>query len=127
MSSVVKNVLREARALVENGWCQGRSKSVGFPIGGYTRSYEYSQVHHGRVRYVAPENAAKECYSLTGALHAVSNLDRTTELRAQRELLQVLPPEDVGKFVALSSWNDRSKRTHAEVLELLDRAIGEKA
>ena len=72
----VKDVLREARTLIENGWCQGWSGSVGIPVGDYGELPD----KHLRVRHVAPGNEDQRCYCLTGALADVAGGHRELSL-----------------------------------------------
>ena len=68
----VENVLREARALVENGWCQGRFSCRYWPVGDYREHLDMPLV----VRHVAPGNERQQCYCLTGAVaSATSSVD----------------------------------------------------
>lgn len=95
-------LLHEAGALVEQGWCQG------------TEARDAS----GAVIDAGDRNAT--AWSLLGALQATTAGDPTTRI------------EDVGDAVAalaelimdpsLANWNDAASRTKLEVLALLEDA-----
>jgi hypothetical protein len=111
----VKDVLREARALVENGWCQGRFESFGFAVGTYYRR----SANPVTVRHVAHGNERLRCYCVTGALSSVASSEDVLE-----EAVGALQRAG-GECTWLPDWNDFPRRTHEEVLALFDAAMGD--
>jgi len=97
-------VLREARSLIEQGWCQRRGKQL------------------------LPNGATAYCpiYALREAA-----MDETAYIRGLVRLSQNLPRVNhKGKVVfdqILSKWNDQPERSQQEVLDLFDRTIAELA
>ena len=116
----VKAALKRARALIENGWCQGQSDSVGFPVGAHKQLHKRWQVRH-----VAPDNERQQCYCVTGALCAVTDSDESLRLDALDELWLELYEGEASREASfgLEEWNDHSDRTHAEVLSLFDAVL----
>jgi len=114
-----EDLLRKARKRIENkqNWCKGYAAvdkdglfitPTGSPaavswcaMGAIRResSVHYGRMYLGRYRRYTKENVAA--------------------LKARKALVDVLPE----KFVVLSRYNDHPETTHAEILELFDRAI----
>ena len=97
--SAVADNLREARALIERGWTQNM----------------FARANKRRVHVMSP---SARTFCIVGALMRVrqtpSCVDVTDEMRA----LRFATSQD-----NLATWNDAPERTHAEVLEALDKAI----
>lgn len=103
MTTVTK--LKEARALIERGWCQGADAMT------------------ASGRSVFPEHGGAERWCAGGACAAAAK-DREIERPIFRTMLDSLLraiPEH--RPMTVSFWNDEPGRTQAEVLALFDRAI----
>src|SRR5438105_478768 len=105
MSAQTAEILRQARALIERGWCQEAvaldSKSV----------------------VVDPISGDPVAVCVNGAIrravgyHWRSGIDDTPFRNAQEAL------ESAAGAASIAVWNDAPKRTQAQVLALFDRAI----
>ena len=95
-------LLRQAEALVEFGWCQGAT----------------ARTVHGAPIDVCDHDAAE--WSLLGALQAASFSGRPAELQDIRGALEAIA--DLIADPSLSHWNDAPERTQQEVLTLLAEA-----
>lgn len=62
------------------------------------------------------------CWCLQGALLKVADSE---VCQAAASLLREKIETKSSDFVTITSWNDSRKRTHTEVLDLLDEVIGE--
>lgn len=102
-------VLQKARALLEQGWCQDHhaEDAEGAPVPHYS------------------ERAA--CFCLDGALCRVTSPDtgwkRSPVYEAATDLLSEVAHE-LEEGCDFIDFNDMYGRTQAEVLDLMDRAIG---
>ncbi len=76
--------------------------------------------------YMGDVSAPSAC-CLVGALErAAMSAPRDVFLEAEARLEELVnTPSESDDWIELFEWNDDPKRTHAEVLALLDRAIGE--
>lgn len=103
-------ILRDARALIEHGWCQD------------------SAAVDARGVAVDPTARSACAWCVSGALNRAlhtPNHDRRdyfTFFRARAALAQIVgaDPAVIGQIVV---WNDHPERTQAEVLAAFDRAI----
>jgi hypothetical protein len=95
-------LLHEAGALVERGWCQGAE----------------ARDAHGTATEVGAADAA--AWSLLGALQATSSSDPSTEIRDIGDAVAALA--EVVLDPSLANWNDSETRTKLEVLRVLKKA-----
>lgn len=92
-------LLKAARAKIEQGWCQGTM----------------AKEQRGRMR--GPKESYSCSWCVLGALAAASTLEELNPYRTARTLMEaVVAP-------SLSAWNDAPGRTQAEVLAAFDKAI----
>jgi hypothetical protein len=99
------DVLMEARAYIEKGWCQGAAAKDEFG-----QSVEWEQRLNGIAR----------SWCALGAITDGAGLRlQSPELRDAEHLLQRVVGDG---WIAV--WNDSPGRTQEEVLEAFDRAIG---
>jgi hypothetical protein len=94
--SAVADKLREARKLIERGWCRN------------------IQAMDKLGRDVDPHDPEAVCWCVYGALGAVDAINDDNVLRPLKRA--VGSPQ-------LANWNDASERTQAEVLAAFDKAI----
>lgn len=92
-------ILKAARARIEQGWCQRA----------------YAQDAEGS--YVSTLSPDADSYCLSGALWATAGLDDKAVARCL-----VLLSED-GRACGVIAWNDQPERTKEEVLARYDQAI----
>lgn len=97
-------ILKGARALVEQGWCQRA----------------YARDESGAP--VAPTEAKAVEFCATGAIVKASIGQTDGAFGAAIERLQAA----LGIAEGITFWNDNCRRTKEEVLAAFDRAIGEK-
>lgn len=77
---------------------------------------------------VGPENERAHCFCLVGAARAVSRsagasfLD-SRQWHAATKFLYRAIEDEVGQFVNVVNFNDRTETDHPSVLRVLDRAI----
>lgn len=95
-------LLREAEALVQLGWCQ----------------HATARTLNGAAVDVSSGNAAQ--WSLLGALQAVTFRDSSTSLDDLRDAMMSIA--DLIDDPSLADWNDDPNRTQADVQGLLGRA-----
>jgi hypothetical protein len=116
MSMDAIDVLMEARAYIEKGWCQGN----------YAQGVQQSP---------APVESARSWCVLGAIAHGAGNPDPTridlsaAEMQARDLITEVVSggagwSVDVADWTAAVKFNDTVGRTQEEVLEAFDRAIG---
>ena len=97
--SAVADKLREARALVERGWCKG---DCAVDMGG---------------RRCSERDAFAVRFDPQGAMSRVSEADYSIFGLMTEALRRAIQSENI------AAWNDAPERTQAEVLAAFDRAI----
>ena len=95
--------LKKMRALLANGWTQ----------------YVVARDNNGDP--VEPNSPDATYFCLIGASNRVAPSHEIGRRALRRMVVAIL--EQTGSLINLSKWNDDPKRTHAEVLALVDRAI----
>lgn len=103
--SAVADKLREARALIERGWCQK----------------DYARGKSGRT--VSPKGRAARCYCAMGAIGHANHSWPCALLPGVRELVCAVTGFADADEVTILNWNDAPERTQDEVLAAFDRAI----
>ena len=93
--NAARNTLIRARALIEQGWCQHRSRC-------------------------SIEGNVQHC--MLGALDSVAH-GLTEREGAKSALLSVIPAQALYPFGSITAWNDAFGRTKSEVLDKYDEAI----
>lgn len=103
----LREILIAARALIEKGWCQGA----------LARTADGVKLLGGSIREDNCQLDEACSWCMVGAIAAASP-DHDTE-PANELLAEVVGMNNFG----LGTWNDRSWRTQAQVLEAFDKAI----
>lgn len=99
----VKQILIDARLLVESGWCQGA----------------FARDRDGEVVDFASPVAAAFC--MAGAIHRVTIGEPYTENNERVKAHQLLA--HAARNSMLPDWQDAAERSKAEVLSIFDEAI----
>ena len=107
MNLVMKEILVKARELIsdEDRWIK----------------YEFALDKDTNVTNPCGNEAYMWC--LTGSINAASARIGASVKEAIEARKMLLKMPDLNGFHTLNQWNDRSDRTHYEVIDLLDRAI----
>ena len=106
----IKQILTEARALIEKGWTQGKLAK---------------NVWGHQVRYDDPDACAFcSLGALRKAVHKI-NPDLYPKLRHQLALAIGEDPSAGSEYYQVVRFNDAPGRTQAEVLAMFDKAINE--
>lgn len=83
------------------------------------RWMQYGLARNSLGQAIWPEHSDAACWCLAGAIIAETFFEGGTGTDAAH-----LIRSEIGLGGSITNWNDDPKRTHAEVLALLDRVIG---
>ncbi len=99
------NLLTQARAVIERGWCQGcfARDAQGQPI--------------------ESTDPLAETFCIRGATRVIAPNDDDVRARAHRHLEDVIIALTDGDCDSIASYNDDTSRTQAEILAVFDAAI----